>query len=111
MPERLRFVVFISIAAPNTFVQRISVFGAGRFNNLRLIIVAERLGFACFDVVAAAAGSYLFADAFAPRRHNRFPLAVTVPESFRFVVSISIAAPNTFVQRISFFRAGGKNCF
>ena len=34
-----------------------------------------------------------------------------MPERFRFVVFISIAAPYTFVQRISVFRAGGKNCF
>ena len=107
----MRFVVCVFIAAPYTFIQRIAALGAGRFNNLRLVFVAERLGFARFNIATAAAGSYLFADAFAPRSHNRFPLAVAVPEHLRFVISISIAAPYTFVKRISVFRAGGKNCF
>ena len=111
MPERFRFIVSIPIAAPYTFVQSISALGAGGLNNLRLVFVAERLGFARFDVVAAGAGSYLFAGAFAPCGNNRFPLAVAVPERFRFIVSISIAAPNTFVQRISALGTGRQNRF
>ena len=80
------------MSAQTATIQSIAALGTSRFNNLRFIIVAERLGFARFNIATVAAGSYLFARALAlcGNRHSPFP--VIMPERLGRVIFIRMPA-------------------